>query len=372
MRKVLFVATIDQHIRHFHYPFMKWFQDNGYEVHVASNGQEQLKYTDKKFDIQFDKIPIHLNNLKAYRQLSKLIGKENYELLHCHMPVGGVIGRLAAMKYRKQGLRVIYTAHGFHFFKGSSICNWLIFYPIEKCLSFITDVLITINDEDFHLAKRKFHAKRIERVNGVGVDLDKYIKVNDMQKFERRSQFGFKQDDIVLIFVAELSNRKNQQLLIHSMKHLRYKVLNLKLLLVGEGRNYDKYTKLIHDLNLQDSVILADYQRDISNFLSLCDIALSSSKQEGLPVNLLEAMAMGLPVIASNCRGNNDLIRHHVNGLLYESNDMDQLIKSIIYLIDNRDLMREFADQNLQLSKKYALNLIVAHMISIYSEQLNL
>ena len=155
-KKVLFTATVDSHILHFHIPYLKLFKEKGYEVHVATNGNEEIPYCDKKHVISFERSPLKLNNLKAIGQLRKIINEENFDIIHCHTPMGSVVTRLAAKKARKKGTRVIYTAHGFHFYKGAPKLNWFLFYPVEKYLSKYTDTLITINKEDYDLAKRKF------------------------------------------------------------------------------------------------------------------------------------------------------------------------------------------------------------------------
>ena len=180
----MFTATVDSHILHFHLPYLKLFKDQGYEVHVATNGTEEIPYCDKKHTISFERSPYKINNLKAIKQLKQIIDKENYEIIHTHTPMGSVVTRLAAKGARKKGTRVIYTAHGFHFYKGAPLINWLLFYPVEKYLSKYTDTLITINDEDYQLAKKKFKKTNVEYVPGVGIDPNKFdIKMpNDEKK----------------------------------------------------------------------------------------------------------------------------------------------------------------------------------------------
>ena len=205
MKKVLFVATVTRHINAFHIPYLKWFKEQGYEVHVASNGDEKIEYCDKHFNLPFERFPLKVNNIKTYKELKKIIDDNNSEIVHCHAPVGGVLARLAARKARKKGTRVIYTAHGFHFYKGAPLLNWIIYYPIEKFLSRYTDCLITINQEDYELAKKRFKkAKQIEYVHGVGVDSEKFKKenLNKEQKEKLRKSLGIKEDDFVIIYTA--------------------------------------------------------------------------------------------------------------------------------------------------------------------------
>ena len=177
IKKALYVATVDIHIKSFHLPYLKLLHDNGYEVHVATNGDEKFPFCDVKHQICIERSPFKLSNLKAIKQLKKIIEKEKFDIVHCHTPMGAVVARLASKKARKiYGTRVIYTAHGFHFYKGAPKLNWLLFYPIEKYLAKYTDTLITINNEDFCLAQKKFskRCKDIQYVPGVGIDIKKF------------------------------------------------------------------------------------------------------------------------------------------------------------------------------------------------------
>ena len=176
-KRILFCATVDYHFSSFHLPYMKWFKDQGWEVHVAAAGKMDLPFTDQKFDIPIVRSPFNRNNIKAYDQLKKIIDQNDYKMIHCHTPMGGVLARLAARQARKMGTKIIYTAHGFHFCKGAPLANWLLYYPIEKTLSRLTDCLITINTEDYQLAKKKFKAEKIEHVHGVGVNTEVFKPV---------------------------------------------------------------------------------------------------------------------------------------------------------------------------------------------------
>ena len=163
MKKVLFTATVDSHILHFHLPYLKLFKDNGYEVHVATNGDEVIPYCDVKHQICIERSPFKVNNIKAIKQLRKIIDKEKFDIVHCHTPMGSVVARIASKNARKNyGTRVIYTCHGFHFYKGAPLFNWIIFYPIEWYLSKYTDTLITINHEDENLARKKFYETAVK------------------------------------------------------------------------------------------------------------------------------------------------------------------------------------------------------------------
>ena len=363
MDKILFVATIDQHIRHFHYSFLEWFKNNGYEVHVASNGEEELLHVDKKHNIPFERSPFKTNNIKAYKQLKKLIEANDYKLVHCHTPMGGAIARLASISARKRGLKVLYTAHGFHFYKGAPKKNWLIYYPVEKLLSRFTDVLITINEEDYELAnKKKFKAHKVELVHGVGIDLKKFQPQTDQIKVDLRKKHGYRDEDFILIYVGELSYRKHQDTLIRMVEALKEDIPNLKLLLVGKGDYYNEYSSLIDSLGLNNFVHLLGYRRDVPELMLLSDIAVSSSRQEGLPVNVMEAMAVGLPLVVSDCRGNRDLVKHNENGYLFDMNNFKEASELVIDLYHSKAKTMKFGTNNInsidELSETNILNVM--------------
>lgn len=334
MKKVLFTATVDSHILQFHIPYLKMFKEKGYEVHVATNGTEEIPYCDVKHVISFERSPIKINNLKAIKDLKKIIDKEKFDIIHCHTPMGSVVTRIAAKKARKRGTRVIYTAHGFHFFKGAPLLNWIIFYPIEKHLSKYTDCLITINQEDYELAKRKFKAKQIELVHGVGVDESKFnFEMTKEEKHELRESLGLKDDDFVIIYVAELSKRKNQGMLIKAVKELiDGGKTNIKVLLPGTDSMNGYYQKMSKDLGIEENIKFLGYRKDIPKLLKISDLYVSTAKQEGLPVNIMEAMFCGLPILATDCRGNSDLVEN-----LIKANDLSELNKRIIDTNNNKE-----------------------------------
>lgn len=365
MKKVLFTATVDSHILQFHLPYLKWFKEQGYEVHVATNGDKEIPYCDKKHIISFERSPIKINNLKAVKELKNIIDEENFEIIHCHTPMGSVVTRLAAQKARKSGTKVIYTAHGFHFFKGAPMLNWLIFYPIEKLLSKYTDCLITINKEDYELAKRKFKAKQIEFVPGVGIDENKFnFEISIKEEHELRQSLGLKDDDFLLIQVGELNKNKNQIMSIKVMKDLVEKNEKFHLLLVGEGPLEGYYKKTIEEDNLKNNIHVLGYRNDIPKLLKISDVLLSLSYREGLPVNVIEAMFCGLPIIATDCRGNRDLVIDNRNGYVINiRKNKKDLNKKIITLLNEKKICKKFKEENI---KKFELKEIMKRMRKIY------
>ncbi len=368
MKKVLFVASITRHINTFHLPYLKYFKDKGYEVHVASNGDEKIKNCDKHFNLEFERSPFKKQNMQAYKKLKKIINKEEYEVIHCHTPVASVLTRLAAKKTRRRiGTKVIYTAHGFHFYKGAPIKNWLIYYPIEKLLSKHTDVLITINNEDYLFAKRKLKTKKIEHVHGIGVDKKKFeVDMSSKERDIERAKFTVEPLDFLITYVAELNDNKNQMMIVDAMKILVKMYPNIKVLLAGDGVNKEKLEKEIRENKLQSNILLLGYRTDIPNLLAISDLYVATSKREGLPINIIEAMVSGLPVVATNSRGQRELVSDGENGYLVEIDDVNSLAQKIknIYL-DNRirERITEGAKENVE---PYLLENVMKEMKDIY------
>lgn len=374
MKKVLFVATVvKKHINAFHIPYLKLFKEMGYETHVCARNDFENKedleipFCDKYYDLPFERSPYKVGNIKVYKQLKKIIDSNNYEIIHCHTPMGSVITRLAARESRKKGTSVLYTAHGFHFYKGAPIKNWLIYYPVEKWLSKHTDCLITINNEDFEIAKKNFKTKQIELVNGVGIDTHRFTPQSLEKKLKLREEYGYSEKDFLLISVAELNYNKQQDLLINVVYLLKNKIPNLKLLLVGDGELKEHYSLQVSELGLGENVEFLGYRKDVANLLALSDIAVSSSRREGLPLNVMEAMATGLPLVVTNCRGNRDLVADGKNGYVVDINDVETFGKRIeeLYLSPNK--RETFGQTSLKMIEDYKLINIKNKMKMIYS-----
>ena len=368
MKKVLFTATVDSHILQFHLPFLKYFKEQGYEVHVATNGDEDIPYCDFKHVIPFERSPLKFDNIRAIKILKKICLKERFDIIHTHTPMGATVTRLAANSSRRKfNTRVIYTAHGFHFFKGASLKNWLIFYPVEKWLAKYTDTLILINDEDYELAKRKLskRCKDIQYVPGVGIDKDKFnFKMTKTEKKELRESLGLRENDFIMIYPAELSKRKRQIWLINTLSEFLKKNKNAHLLLPGKDALNGKCQKIVNEIGLNEQIHFLGYRKDIPKLLKISNLALSTANQEGLPVNIMEAMYVGLPIIGSNCRGNRDLIKDNVNGYLIELNDKERFSKCVedVYLNNNN----EYSDKSKQIIKDYMLDIVLKKMKKIY------
>lgn len=369
MKKVLFTATVDSHILQFHLPFLKLFKEKGYEVHVATNGNEEIPYCDVKHIVSFERSPFNLNNLKAIKQLRKIINVEKFDIIHTHTPMGSVVTRLAAKKSRKKyHTRVIYTAHGFHFFKGAPLKNWIMFYPVEKYLSKYTDILITINQEDYELAKSKFKkCKDIEYVPGVGIDEEKFnFKMSQKEKQELRKSLGLKDDDFVMIYPAELNYNKNQLMIINAIDELSKKYKDIKVLLPGIDSYNGYYQNIVKEKQLSVYIKFLGYRKDIPKLLKIADLALATSHREGLPLNVMESMFVGLPIIATDCRGQRDLVKDHVNGYLVNINDQERFNDCIEKIYLSRGENNKFGKESKYVIQEYLLDKILDKLSKIY------
>lgn len=346
MKKVLFTATVVKtHIMEFHIPYLKMFKEMGWETAVAAKNDYDdpadcsIPYCDKYYNIDFERNPIKPNNIRAYKELKKIINEEQYDIIHCHTPVGAMLTRLAAKKARKKGTKVIYTAHGFHFYKGAPLINWLVYYPVEKLFSRYTDVLITINQEDYKRAN-KFKAGKVYYVPGVGIDLEKF-HVGKIDKVKKREEIGVKSDAFMLLSVGELVPNKNHEVVIRAMSILKKqnKLGSIEYVICGRGKYEKDLKKLAQELNVIDRVHFLGYRSDIYEICNSADLFVFMSHREGLPVALMEAMACGLPIICSNIRGNTDLIEDNVTGLI--SNNIPEELAEKIDKMKNNSLLRK-------------------------------
>lgn len=338
--KILYVATVLSHICQFHLPYLQMLQEQGHEIHVAAhdnlavkNGL-QLKHADRHIEIPFERSPFDPRNIKAYRMLKALLEQEHYDLIVCNTPVGGVLTRLAAQKSRKRGTRVVYIAHGFHFYKGASKKNWLLFYPLEKALARLCDVVVTINEEDYQLARNHFPGK-VAHIHGIGVREDRFHPASEAEQLEMRRAEGLSKDDFVVLCTGELNENKNQKTLISAAARLKSQIPNLKVQLAGNGPKEQELREQIAAEGLEDVVKLLGYRTDLERLVPAVDVVASCSKREGLPLNIVEAMLCKKPVVASVNRGNAELVDDGVTGYLVSPEDAASFAERILFLEQN-------------------------------------
>lgn len=370
MKKVLVVATVVKlHIMVFHIPYLEWFKKNGYEVHVAArndydNKEEcNIPFCDKFYDLPFERAPFGKNNFFVYKELKDIINKNDYDLIHCHTPVGGALGRLAASRARKKGTKILYTAHGFHFYKGAPTFSWLLYYPVEKLLSRYTDTLITINKEDYERAKSRFMAKKVEYIPGVGIELNRFNTM-DIDRDSKRNELGLPKDIFVVLSVGELNKNKNHEVVIRAIAKIDNS--GIHYLVCGQGQLDEHLRNLSKELGIENQVHLLGFRKDIPEICKISDLFAFASYREGLSVALMEAMANGLPVVCSNIRGNSDLIESGKGGYLVEPGDVEGFAKYIKGLIEDSRLRSEFGDFNHKKIENYSIENVLKEMEEIY------
>ena len=377
MKKALMLSSVASMIDQFNMENINILKNLGYEVHVLANfsfGNTTSDERTKEFKKELEDMGIKVYNvpiprkitaikemISSYKEIKEICKENKYDILHCHSPIGGVLARFAFKEFRKKGGKLIYTAHGFHFFKGAPIKNWLIFYPIEKLCARYTDCLITINKEDYKIAQ-KFKTKKVTYIPGIGIDTEK-IK-NIKRDREILNKFGIK-DEVVLVSVGELSDRKNHKVILEALEKIEDDYIYI---ICGQGEKKEELVNLSKKLKIQNKVKFLGYRQDIKEILKASDIFCFPSKQEGLPVALMEAMASGLPVVCSNIRGNSDLIEEKKGGYLLEYNNSYEFLIKIHELINNDSLRKEMGEFNLEKIKDFDRKKVNNLMEEIYSE----
>lgn len=367
--KILYVTTISLTINTFFKPHIEMLVKQGNTVDIACNYNDLAIdpfYSDlgcKSYQIDFSRSPLSLDNVKAYKQLKKVVENGDYDIVHCHTPNASMLTRLVCRKYRKKnGLKVFYTAHGFHFYKGAPKLNWLVFYPIEKICSRFTDKLITINREDYALAQGKFNAKEVCYVPGVGIDLSKFEDIQ-VDKGAKRREIGVPENAFLLFSVGELNENKNHQVVIKALAKLRNPQIHYAIAGVGEKREY--LLQLAKELGVLKQVHLLGYRTDVMELYQCADVFIFPSIREGLSVSLMEAMASGLPCVVSRIRGNVDLINNE-GGALFIPNCVDDCYQAMmdVMCIDTERASKE----NKNHVTNFSISNVLTRTMKIYFE----
>ena len=366
--KLLYVTTVGGTMGFFK-ELVKQFIEEGHMVDIATN-QSTSKVPEiyeelgcKIYNISCTRSPLNKNTVKAISEIKKIVKEDEYDIVHCHTPIAAMCTRLACIKARKKGTKVFYTAHGFHFYKGAPLKNWLIYYPIEKICSYFTDVLITINKEDYSLACKKMRAKRIEYVHGVGLDTQKiYNTVVDRQK--KREELGISDDAVMLLSVGELNQNKNHETVIKALAQVNDK--NVHYFVAGRGGKEEYLKSLAENLGLSENVHILGFRTDVVELYKAADICVFPSIREGLGKAALEGMAAGLPLIASNNRGTRDYAIDGENALLCECLSVEQFAVAIEKLIYDRMLCDKMKELNIQKVKPFDISNVILEMEKIY------
>lgn len=368
MKKILYITTVSRTINAFLVPHIQMLRKEGNIVDCACSidkpvEEELIKDGVKIYEVPFTRNPLHLKNYKAYKELVKIQKDNNYDTIHVHTPVASVYGRLLKLKFPK--LKTIYTVHGFHFHKGAPFLNWMIYYPIERIMAKLTDIMITINREDYERAS-SFGVKEVYKFNGVGVDMSQY----DIDSFDRdmvRQSLGLKKDDFVVLMIAEVNKNKNHKQMIEAVKILKSRgVSNIKVICAGDGVIFEEVKKEVEESKLQDNIKMLGFRNDIKELIATCDVGLLMSYREGLPRNIMELMAAKKAVIGTNIRGIRDLVIDGYNGFLVEVEDYENTANSIEYISENRNVLDELSKNSYLSIQDYSMDKVTKELQYVY------
>ncbi len=367
--RILMTANENSFFIKFLIPQLKYYKDLGYEIHVASKEDgNEIPYCDKKFNVDFARGLNIKSNLKSYKQMKKIIENNKYDLISCHTPFGGFITRLATKKIKNKNTKIIYTAHGFHFYKGAPLINWILFYNAEKYMAKYTDTIITINKEDYELAHKKFKKTKVQYVEGIGFLSDRFdFEMDKQERKKYRKDLGIKENDFVIIYPAELLNRKRQEWLIKSLKDILLINKDIHVLLPGKDSMNGKLQVLAKKLNIDKNIHFLGFRKDVPKLLKISNLAVSTSIQEGLPVNVMEALYIGLPVVVTECRGNRDLVEDGINGYIVDKNNMLEFKNKVMKFYEDFKIGKTYEIDNSSI-KKYSIDNVLNKIIEIYEK----
>lgn len=344
MKKILYVTTVSSTVNAFLVPHIKRLIKEGYQVDCAFSinkplDKSLLELGVRQYEVPFSRSPLSIGNFKAFKELIKIQKENNYDIVHVHTPVASIFGRLLKVKFPK--LKTIYTAHGYHFLKGGSKLGWLLYYPIEKIMAKFTDVTININSEDYEITKSKLKPKKCYFINGVGLDLNSYRGLSLEEKERKKKELNIKDEDFVVIMIAELNENKNQIQLIKALEVLKDRCPNVKVIFVGEGDKLQELKEEAKNRGVRDRVLFLGFRNDVNELINISDIGVLLSYREGLPRNIMELMANGKKVIATDIRGCRDLVSNENIGKLVNVGDYESTSRAIMEYYYNKQIMLE-------------------------------
>ena len=369
MKKLLITSTELMMIQ-FLVPHVKYLSENGFRVEIACSDvggrMEDVRsdlegVVDAIHVLRLERSPVNPRNFLGYQDMRKLLHENHYDIIWTNEPVMGVVTRLAANKYRRRGTKVVYMCHGFHFYKGASLPNWLIFYPIERFMSLFCDMIVTINHEDEARAKT-FHCPRVEYIHGIGVNTDRLHNRNEQSDI--RAELGLTNEDFLVLSVGELNENKNQQVIIRAVAQL--KDPKIHYLLCGKGDQREKLESLAKELGIAEHVHFLGYRKDVVDICYQCDVFAHPSRREGLGLAPLEAMYCGLPLVASDTRGIQDYCENRKSGFLCGSEDASGFANAIHLLKEDPALRSNCGAINLNTVQIFCLEQVKEEVLRLF------
>lgn len=374
MKKILIITTISGFLPQFEQNDVNILKENGYEVHYASNFKNPIYYCDKEalrkqgivlHQIDIAKSPLNIRrNLKAFWQIRSVMKKEKIDAVHCHNPMGGVVGRLATIGLKHRPY-VIYTAHGFHFYKGAPLQNWILYYTAERFLARFTDQIITINTEDCKRAK-KFHLHKggsVDMIHGVGVNAERYVYKQELRE-QMRQELNIPGDAFHIVTAAELNDNKNQTVVIEAIAEIGRKDIYYSI--CGKGPKEQELRDLIKERGLEGQIRLLGYRTDMENVLSSADCFAFPSIREGLGIAAVEALMCQVPLITADNRGTREYLVEDVNGIMCHRNSVDSYRKAIMRLLEHKNTRKRYRMACRESAMKFAITEVDKDMRKIY------
>ena len=361
--KVLFTASTYSHIRNFHIPYLRWFHQEGWDVHVACGGHPMpLPYADEVIGLPFEKSIRSPDNFAAARLLRRNIQETRYDLVCTHTALAAFFTRLALLGLKNRP-PLINMVHGYLFDADTAWHKREMLLWAERLTAPVTDLLLTMNQCDYEIATKYHLGRRVMNVPGIGVDFSRIQPLAEPAKDAMREEWEIPKDSFVLIYPAEFSGRKSQSVLIRAMAALPEYVV---LILAGDGALIDQCRALSEQLKLGKRVLFPGYLHEMSPWYSIADAAVTASRSEGLPFNVMEAMYAGLPVVASSVKGHTDLIRDGETGLLYPYGDAAACAAQIRALLDSEPLRRRLAENARANVMQFSLEDVLEQVVQAY------
>ncbi len=370
MRRILFCASTASHLRRFHLPYLKAFHDAGWEVWTASPSGEKLPYADRGEALALVKSLVNLKNAQAVLAARGLLERGQFDAVSVHTTLAAAAVRAAALTLKKRP-KIFYTCHGYLFSESDGPARRQLYLAPERLCARVTDVLMVMNREDREIAvKNRLSADgTVYSIPGMGVDLDRYThRLTPEERLAARRRFGYTEKDFIFVYAAEFSARKNHALLLRAFAGAARRCPNARLLLAGNGDLRNQSIRLAQELGISGRVLFAGELSGMERIYPMCDAAVSTSRSEGLPFNIMEAMAAGLPVAATRVKGHADLIVPGRTGLLFAPDSPQDAAQAMTLLCRSPNLCAKLAASASLSLAPYALSAAQPRILSVYRD----
>lgn len=364
-KRILFCASTVSHINNFHLPYLKAFHDCGYEVWVVADKKEPIVFADHVIALPFQKNLMSHKNIKAIFKAKRLLEKIEFDIISTHTTLASAVVRAAIILLHRKP-KVFCTVHGYLFNESDGLKKWISLIPEKICAS-VTNVLMVMNHEDYRIAKKyRLSSDKLYYIDGMGIALGNFMRPSQEERIELRRRQGFSEEDFLFLYAAEFSKRKNQSLLIRAFANISKEHTNMKLLLAGDGVLLEECKSLAKGLISKDQIQFLGHVNDMKAIYSIVDAVVSTSRIEGLPFNIMEAMACGLPVIASKIKGHVELVNHEETGVLFELEDQAELEEALMLVFDDKEKQVRLGKNAIKRMERFSLDSVFEQIMEIY------